>query len=174
MTAKKTARKFRDIKDAPRLIPTVSSTIKSRRKTPNRVAGRHERTEMRRLLEKKLALITPKMIDKKSDAWRNYQRVISGVTSDLGGKGRLSTVEQVLVNAFAAATVRLSDLTARQLLGDQSVVQQKGFSQTITSLVRLSERLGVDRRQKEIPTLSSYLNSKPNGGDTVDAEVIDD
>ena len=139
MTAKKTARKFRDIKDAPGLIPTVSSTIKSRRKTPNRVAGRHERTEMRRLLEKKLALITPKMIDKKSDAWRNYQKVISGLTSDLGG--RLTTVEQVLVNAFAAATVRLADLTARQLLGDQSVVQQKGFAQTVTALVRLSERL---------------------------------
>lgn len=172
MTAKKTARKFRSIEEAPRLIPTVSSTIKSRRKTPNRVAGRHERTEMRRLLEKKLALITPKMIDKKSDAWRNYQKVISGLTSDLGG--RLTTVEQVLVNAFSAATVRLADLTARQLLGDQSVVQQKGFAQTVTALVRLSERLGVARRPKELPSLSTYLNSKANGGDTVEGEILDD
>ena len=127
---------------------------------------------MRRLLKRKLALITPDQIDKKSEAYRNYQQVIKGVTMDMGA--RLTTVEQVLVNAFAAATVRLADLTARQLLGDQSVIQFKGFAQTVTALVRLSERLGVQHRpSKELPSLSSYLSKKSNGGDTIDAEVVD-
>jgi hypothetical protein len=170
-------KKLRHLKDAPRLIPPVSFTVKDKKRyrgprSQTIKDGIAQRTAMRRLLTKKLALITPDMIDEKSAAFQNYKQVVKGVTSDLGN--RLSTVEQVLVNAFGAATVLLADLTARQLLGDQSVLQQKGFSQTVTALVRLSERLGVRHRGKDLPSLGAYLSKKSNGGgDTIEGEIVD-
>ena len=140
--------------------------------------GAHIRTAMRRLLRKKVELITPAMIDKKSEAWQNYQQVIKNVTSDMGGRSRLTTVEQILINALSATTVRLSDLTARQLLGgESSLADHKAFNQTVSSLVRLSGSLGIDRRPagKELPSLGAYLSKKSNGGgDTIDAEVMTD
>jgi hypothetical protein len=174
-------KKLRKLKDAPRLIPPVGSTVRDRKhyRSPKALATRKDgiaqRTAMRRLLKKKLALITPAMIDKKSEAWQNYQQVIKNVTSDMGGRSRLSTVEQILINALAATTVRLSDLTARQLLGgESSLPDHKAFNQTVSSLVRLSGSLGIDRRpSKELPSLSSYLSKKSNGGDTIDGEIVD-
>jgi hypothetical protein len=181
----KGTKKFRTLRDAPRLIPPVSFAQKDRtRLSPlsgnyrgprgkTRKDGIAQRTAMRRLLAKKLALIPPDMLDQSLPSYKNYQEVVTGITSDLGGKGRLSSIETVLVNAFAISTVRLADLTARQLLGDQTRLQDEGFARTITALVRLSEKLGITRRTKELPTLASYLGSKSNGSDTIDGEVID-
>jgi hypothetical protein len=114
------------------------------------------------------------MIDKNSPAWKNYQKVLAGLTSDLGGEGRLSTVKQVLVSAFSAAAVRLNDLAARQMLGDHSILQQKSFAQTVGALTRIAEKLGVKRRPKEIGTLSTYLKNGKGDSDTVDAEIINE
>ncbi len=173
MTAKK-ARKLRRLEDAPKLIPPVSSTMKKRRIiSQTKKDGNHVRTAMRRLLTRKLAVITPDMVDKNTPAFKSYQRVIEGITSDLGGKRRLTSIQQVLINAFSAATIRLADLTARQLLGDNSVLQQKGFAQTVAALVRLADSLGVQHRPtKELPSLSAYLG-RSNGKDTIDAEVLE-
>jgi hypothetical protein len=93
----KKTKKFRKLSDAPRLIPPVSSGRGKSRKE-----GAHIRTAVRRLLIQKLALIQPDMIDKDSEPYKNYQAVIRGVTADMGN--RLTTVEQVLVQAFSAAT----------------------------------------------------------------------
>jgi hypothetical protein len=169
--------KLRHLKDAPRLMPRVSSTKSERRKylspkaRATRKDGIAQRTAMRRLLARKLALIDPSMIDQNSPAWRAYHAVVKGVTNDKGGISRLSTVETVLVNAFAAAAVRLNDLTARQLLGDNSKLQSEGFSQTVAALARLASQLGISRRAKDVVSLSSYLK-KPNGDDTIEGEII--
>ena len=167
-------RKLRSIDEAARnVVPPVSSTIKSRRrrKTQARVEGRHERTALRRLVKKKFALITLDNIDRRSHAFQKFSSVVRGVTNDLGGAERLTTVERALIEAFGAATVRMEDLAARQLLGDQKT-EYSELASAISSMVRIAKRLGTDKRPKEITPLSSYLNGGKD--ETIDGEVLSD
>lgn len=169
-------RKLKRPEEAARnIIPPVSSTIKTRSATakenitPNKFKGRHERTALRRLVKRKYELITVDNIDKRSDAYRKYRRIVSGITSDLGGEDRITTMEHSLIQAYASAFVRMNDLTARQLLGDE-YVEFNDLASAISSMVRVAHRLGIQRRPREVTPLSSYLNGQP---DTIEGEMIE-
>jgi hypothetical protein len=162
-------RKLKRPEDAARnIIPPVSSTRKTRSriaKGTDKFKGRHECTAVKRKYE----LINVDNIDKRSDAYRKYRRIVSGITSDLGGEDRLTTMEHSLIQAYASAFVRMNDLTARQLLGDE-YVEFNDLASAISSMVRVAHRLGIQRRPREVPPLSSYLNGQP---DTIEGEVLD-
>ena len=109
--------------------------------TPDKFKGRHERTALRRLVKRKYELITVDNIDKRSDAYRKYRRIVSGITSDLGGEDRLTTMEHSLIQAYASAFIRMNDLTARQLLGDEYVeFNDLGLSHQLNGARRSSPR----------------------------------
>jgi hypothetical protein len=131
-------------------------------------AGKAERDRIRNHAKRKLALITPANIDHRSDAYRNYERVIKGITTDLGGPDRLSVIEKTLVDAYGALSVRMYDYAARQILGQH--IELSNLASAVGTMVRVAKRLGVDRRPKEVVPLSSYLRQE---GDVVQGEVID-
>jgi hypothetical protein len=82
--------------------------------TGDKKLGTHNRTMLRRLAKKKFLLITPNNIHKASDAFKKYTEIVKGVTADLGGKNRLTTVERVLVDAFGLMSVKTYDLASRE------------------------------------------------------------
>jgi hypothetical protein len=168
------ARKLRFIEDAAKnVVPTMSATKKDRsrwkRNGLDGGAARRERQAMRRIAKQKFALVALENLDQRSHAFKRFRSVIRGVTSDMGGSERISTTERVLIEAFSAATVRMEDLAARQLLGDQKV-EYSELASAISSLVRVAKRLGTERRPKDIQPLSSYLNGK----DTIEGEILSD
>ena len=125
---------------------------------------------MRRLAKQKFSLIDPTNIDQRSTAWKRWRQIVKGVASDLGGAGRLTEIERVLVDSFASASVRMYDLSARQMLGAEKI-EYAELASAINNIAKIAKYLGVSRRPREVQPLSSYLN----GGDqTIDAEVIPD
>jgi hypothetical protein len=130
-------------------------------------AGVCEPNRIRQQAKRKLNLITPANIDHRSDAYRNYARIIRGITTDLGGHERLSAIEKTLIDAYGALAVRMYDYAARQILGQP--IEFGNLAQAVGGMVRIGKRLGVDRRPKEIVPLASYLTQN---GDTQDAEII--
>jgi hypothetical protein len=78
-------------------------------------------------------------------------------------------MEHSLIQAYASAFVRMNDLTARQLLGDE-YVEFNDLASANSSMVRVAHRLGIQRRPREVTPLSSYLNGQP---DTIEGEVLD-
>jgi hypothetical protein len=168
-------RKLRRPDEAARQkAPPVSfKTKRIRAKTFARVEGNHQRTALRRLFKKKYALIALENLDQRTHAFQRFRSIVRGVSNDLGGIKRLSTIEKALVQAFASATIRAEDLSARQLLGEE-LVDFSILASAISSMIRVAKRLGVERRPREIVPLNTYLNSNGKTEDVVEAEIIDD
>ena len=176
------SRKISSPDELPRnKIPPVTAKLARRikknrhlEKGSEQFNGRHDRTALRRLIKKSFSLVTLANIDHRTDAYKLFRGIVKGITADLGGEDRLTTLEGSLIQGYASAHVRMIDLTARQLVGDE-LTDFAELTSAISSLVRIANRLGVQRRPREVTPLSSYLNSNGNSKseDVVDAEVID-
>jgi hypothetical protein len=85
----------------------------------------------------------------------HFDEIVRAITTDLGGPGQLSTIEQQLVEVFAGAAVSLSHLNALLLAGytldTKFLVMYNLVSNTLT---RAAGRLGTKRVPKEITTPS--------------------
>jgi hypothetical protein len=149
----------------PKQIPSVSAPHGGGRR-----AGTHIRTAQRRALKKRFALISLEDIKRDTFAYKKFSALISDITHDLGG--RPTTIQKALIEAFVSATIRMEDLTSRQLLGNKNF-GYKELSSAISSMTKVAAYLGIDRTPKDVtPSLSTYL--KKNGaGDTIDAETIE-
>jgi hypothetical protein len=77
---------------------------------------------------------------------RRFDRLASQITADLGHD--LTAVERKLVEAFVGAAIVLDSLNARVLLGEQ--VSLAEHAQTVSAMVRVASRLGLQRRAKDI------------------------
>jgi hypothetical protein len=103
-------------------------------------------------------LLTHRVLDARTRAAKQYNALVTGISNDLGGD--LSIVQQSLVEAFASMVVTLRDSTARMLLGEVMDIGER--AQVASAMVRLSNKLGVERVAKDItPDLQSYLASRP-------------
>jgi hypothetical protein len=85
-----------------------------------------------------------------------FDAIASGIAEDLGGNDRLTTVQKHLVEAFAGVALAVSDLNARLLLGEEVDILEQ--SQAVSSMVRVAQRIGINRVPKNItPSLSDIL-----------------
>ena len=119
----------------------------------------------------KTALITLDNIDQRSKAAQAYRRLVSGVVHDLGGDDVLSVIERSLVMAFASAAIKLQDLSARALCGQD--IDWDAHASAISSMVRTASRLGLERRPRDLPSYNDYL-TELKADDDLDAEVVTD
>jgi hypothetical protein len=117
-------------------------------------------------------LLVLENIDMRTKACKAYLRLVDGVTNDLGGKERLSEVEKALVHAFASATIRMYDQSAKFLLGEN--VDLSDHAAAVSSMVRVASRLGVERRPRDVLPLASYLSSQKDDAGVEDAEILED
>lgn len=106
-------------------------------------------------------------------ARRQFDAVVRGVTTDLGGEERLSTIQQHLIEAFAGITLTVSDINVRLMCGHR--VDLLAHSAAISTMVRVASRIGLHRVAREVPTLDQYLKlRKEEDEHATDAETFDD
>jgi hypothetical protein len=94
----------------------------------------------------KLRFLTRQHIDGRTRARKQFDKIIEGITNDLGGADAITTVQQQLIEAAASCSVMLDDLNARQLRGENVTVLR---NQTSITLLRIASRLGISKRQQQ-------------------------
>jgi hypothetical protein len=100
-------------------------------------------------------LLTRHQLDGRTGAAKAYDQIVADIEIDLGGRDQLSTIERALVQAFAGACITLQNLNTRLLLGETIDLGQ--HAQAVSAMVRVSSRLGLQRRAKDVSSLGDYL-----------------
>ncbi len=97
-------------------------------------------------------LLTRKSLDLRSNAAKEFDRLVGAITADPGGAENLSTIQLRLVEAFAGQYSLLQGQHFKLLLRQPVDMWAAGL--TATSLVRLCNRLGVQRSKPKHEGLS--------------------
>lgn len=109
-------------------------------------------------------------IDPRTKVGRALRQFRTEIVSDLGGEQNISAQQRELVN-LAVTTKLLHDSITTWLLQQPSLVNKRHRTvypvvlqrQTLAdALCRYLDRLGLERKAKQIPALQDYLNQ--NGG----------
>lgn len=94
--------------------------------------------------------------DGRSAIARRFRDIASAIITDQGGVERLSEARVQLIRRFAAAAVIAEQMEAKLAAGeDINIVEH---AQLASTLVRIAQRIGIDRRSRNItPSLKDYL-----------------
>jgi hypothetical protein len=120
--------------------------------------------------------LTREVLDKRSNAFKLFNRLAADIEADLGGRDQLSTIELTLIEAYVGAAVTLQHMNTRLALGQEIDLSQ--HAQAVSAMVRVASRLGLQRRARTVggPTLGDLLradqeeqrredfNEEPNAG----------
>jgi len=95
-------------------------------------------------------------LDGRSAGARRFRDLIGQIVADQGGLDRLSESRIQLIKRFSAACVIAEQLESKLAAGEEIDLHQHAL--LVSSLVRLSTRLGIDRIPREVrPSLQEYL-----------------
>jgi hypothetical protein len=97
--------------------------------TPRKPAARKHRAT------RKLHFLTRESLDGRTRARKIFDGIARGIASDLQADQH-STIQKHLIEAFAGAAVRVHDINARLLKGEEPDIL--AHSQAISSLVRVA------------------------------------
>jgi hypothetical protein len=101
-------------------------------------------------------LLTRAQLDGRTSAAKALDKLVADIEADLGGRDQLSTIQLVLIEAFAGVAVMLQRLNTRLALGEEIDLGQ--HAQAVSAMVRVASRLGLQRRARDLtPTLSDLL-----------------
>ena len=94
-------------------------------------------------------------------AWpRRFRDLIELHAADLGGGDLLSEAERSLLRRIATHEIELERLEATFAAGEANSEALDLYIRCSGSLKRLLEAVGVDRRQRPVPTLVEYLEHR--------------
>jgi hypothetical protein len=103
-----------------------------------------------------------------------YDRLISAVHADLGGRDQLSTIELALIQGFVGASIVTEHINATVINGgaiDAPTVSM--YAQAVSTMVRCAAKLGVSRRAKLVPSLDDFLAMRARArGEPPKSEVM--
>jgi hypothetical protein len=98
-------------------------------------------------------------VDQRSAVYRRYRDLIEAIVSDQGGVEECSESRKQLIRRFAACSVLAEQAEAKLAAGQEIDVATHAL--LTSSLVRVAQRIGIDRRQRNVtPTLETYLRSQ--------------
>jgi hypothetical protein len=101
-------------------------------------------------------LLTRGTLDKRSNAFKLFNRLAADIEADLGGRNPLNTIELTLIEAYVGATVTLQHLNTQLALGQPIDLSQ--HAQAVSAMVRVASRLGLQRRARDVgPSLGEIL-----------------
>jgi hypothetical protein len=108
-----------------------------------------------------------------SSAARRFRDLVNAFVADMGGLDRCSEIRLGLLRRLAATTVQAEMLEARMVNGEE--IDIATLCTLASTTVRLSQRLGLERRTRDVtPSLGQYLAARtaPATGDapSMDAE----
>jgi hypothetical protein len=90
-------------------------------------------------------------LDGRSAAARRYRDLVNSFLVDMGGIDAVSEIKLGLLRRLAATTIQAELIEAKLVNGEQIDVAVLCTLASIT--VRLSQRLGLERRPREVPNL---------------------
>jgi hypothetical protein len=97
-------------------------------------------------------------IDGRSTVARRFHDIVSAILVDQGGEDRCSESRLQLIRRFAAAAVLAEQMESNLANGEEIDISQHAL--LCSSLVRLAQRIGIDRRAMNItPALPDYLDA---------------
>ena len=98
-------------------------------------------------------------VDGRSIIARRYRDLCRAIFADQGGADQLSEARMQLIRRFAALAVQAEAMEARLANGEQIDIGEHALLSS--TLVRIAQRIGIDRRSKNItPSLRDYLEAK--------------
>ena len=101
-------------------------------------------------------------VDGRSALARRYRDLVIAIANDQGGPDRLSEARVQLIRRFAAASVLAESLEAKLANGEQIEITE--HSALCSSLVRLAQRIGINRVAKDMTTLGEILRAGADHG----------
>jgi hypothetical protein len=112
-------------------------------------------------------------LDGRSATARRFRDLVNAFVADMGGLDHCSEIRLGLVRRLAATTVQAEILEARMVNGE--AIDIATLCTLASTTVRLSQRLGLERRARNVtPSLGQYLAARtaPATGDSpsMDAE----
>ena len=112
-------------------------------------------------------------LDGRSATARRFRDLVNAFVADMGGLDHCSEIKLGLLRRLAATTVQAEMLEARMVNGE--AIDIATLCTLASTTVRLSQRLGLERRARNVtPSLGQYLAARtaPATGDTpsMDAE----
>ena len=115
-------------------------------------------------------------LDGRSATARRFRDLVNAFIADMGGLECCSEIRLGLVRRLAATTVQAEMLEARMVNGEAINISQ--LCTLASTTVRLSQRLGLERKQRDVtPSVGQYLAARtaPATGDAdgTDAEGIE-
>jgi hypothetical protein len=95
-------------------------------------------------------------VDGRGVVARRLKDITSAILADQGGAEQCSEGRLQLVRRFAAAAVIAEQMESRLANGEQIDIEE--YALLCSTLTRLAQRIGIDRRAKDVtPSLSEYL-----------------
>ena len=115
-------------------------------------------------------------LDGRTATARRFRDLVNAFVADMGGLDHCSEVRLGLVRRLAATTVQAEMLEARMVNGD--AIDIATLCTLASTTVRLSQRLGLERRARNVtPSVGQYLAARPapasGDADHMDAEEIE-
>ena len=129
--------------------------------TPVRTLIKHAKSELRepqkaRSRVSNHADLLPAIVDGRSAPARRFRDLVNAFVADMGGLDRCSEIKLGLMRRLAATTVQAEMLEARMVNGE--AVDIASLCTLASTTVRLSQRLGLERRARTVtPSLNQYL-----------------
>ena len=96
-------------------------------------------------------------LDRRRRPFKRWEAIRGAVLSDMGGEANVSAVQRQLISKFATLAMRLEEMEASALAGQEIDVDL--FGRCSGHLRRLAETLGLRRVPREVPDLHAYLES---------------
>jgi hypothetical protein len=94
--------------------------------------------------------------DGRTTIARRYRDIATAIATDQGGADRLSETRLQLIRRFSAAACLAEQLESRLARGKEIDITE--HSLLVSTMVRVAQRIGIDRRARNItPSLSEYL-----------------
>jgi hypothetical protein len=109
---------------------------------------------------RKLPQVTRATLDGRTRIAREFATIVDGISTDLGGADRLSTIQRSLIEAYAGVCCVLTDINARALRGEP--VDLLSYSTAVSTLTRVANKLGTKRLPRDItpPGVAEYLEHR--------------
>jgi hypothetical protein len=102
-------------------------------------------------------------VDQRSPLARRYRDIAGAIIADLGGEDMCSEVKKQLIRRFAGDSVLAERMEAALVRGEQVNIAE--YTALSSSLVRLANRIGVERVPKDIgPSLADIIASHAGRG----------
>ena len=97
-------------------------------------------------------------VDQRTAIARRFRDIAAAILADQAGRDQCSEARLQLIRRFAASATLAEQLESKFANGEEIDVAQHAL--LCSTLTRLAQRIGIDRRSKNIvPTLSDYFES---------------